>query len=111
MDEKDPYPALLGIDWALYNNAVIDLKKETMAFEVDGTQVVQPLDPYQGPRYTEPTEDSLEDKMLEQIYNLTAGRQEDYINPTVDGSVSWRSIHSFDSDSEEAMSNWQERNH
>lgn len=40
MDEKDPYPALLGIDWALYNNAVIDLKKETMAFEVDGTQVV-----------------------------------------------------------------------
>lgn len=48
--------------------------------------------------------------MLNQIYNMTAGRQEDYINPTIDGPVSWRSFHSFDSDSEEAMYNQQERN-
>nr|KUM46584.1 hypothetical protein ABT39_MTgene1686 [Picea glauca]QHR86857.1 hypothetical protein Q903MT_gene864 [Picea sitchensis] len=105
MDEKDPYPALLGIDWAFDNYAIIDLKKGTMMLEADVTSVLQPLDPYEGPWYTEPIEEGLEDTMLNQIYNLTAGRQEDYINPTIDGPVSWRSFHSFDSDSEEAMYN------
>jgi hypothetical protein len=36
MGEKDPYPTLLGIDWAYENYVVIDLKKETMTFESDG---------------------------------------------------------------------------
>jgi hypothetical protein len=27
MDESDPYPALLGIDWAFDNNVVLNLKK------------------------------------------------------------------------------------
>jgi hypothetical protein len=27
MDEKDPYPGLLGIDWAFDNSAIIYLKK------------------------------------------------------------------------------------
>ena len=52
MGDKDPYPTLLGIDWAYENYAVIDLKKDTMTFEVEGIKVVQPLDPYVGPRYT-----------------------------------------------------------
>jgi hypothetical protein len=42
MGEKDPYPALLGIDWAFDNSTVIDLKKETMTFEADGTRVYHP---------------------------------------------------------------------
>lgn len=33
--------------------------------------------------------------MLNQIYNLTAGRQEDYIFPLIDGPASWRSFHYF----------------
>jgi hypothetical protein len=52
MGDKDPYAELLGIDWAYDNYAVIDLKKDTMTFEVEGIKVVQPLDPYIGPRYT-----------------------------------------------------------
>lgn len=60
MDERDPYPTLLGIDLAFYNNDVINLKKETMTFEVDGTQVIQPLDPYQRQWYTEYTESVFE---------------------------------------------------
>jgi hypothetical protein len=55
MGDKDPYPVLLGIDWAYDNYAVIDLKKDTMTFEDEGIKVVQPLDPYVGPRYIEPT--------------------------------------------------------
>jgi hypothetical protein len=49
MGEKDPYPSFLGIDWEYNNYVVINLKKESMTFEVDGLKVVQPLDPYLGP--------------------------------------------------------------
>jgi hypothetical protein len=65
MGEKDPYPTLLGIDWAYENYAVIDLKKETMTFESDGMKVTQPLDPYQGPRYIEPTDDNMEEDVID----------------------------------------------
>jgi hypothetical protein len=27
MDDSNPYPALLGIDWAFDNNAMLNLKK------------------------------------------------------------------------------------
>jgi hypothetical protein len=48
MDESDPYPALLGIDWAFDNNVVLNLKKRQMSFETDTLHVVTPLDPYEG---------------------------------------------------------------
>jgi hypothetical protein len=35
MDESDPYPTLLGIDWAFDNNVVLNLKKRQMSFETD----------------------------------------------------------------------------
>jgi hypothetical protein len=35
MDDSDPYPALLGIDWAFDNNVVLNLKKRQMSFETD----------------------------------------------------------------------------
>jgi hypothetical protein len=40
MDERDPYTMLLGIEWDFDNNVVVDLKKETMTFGLDGTKVV-----------------------------------------------------------------------
>jgi hypothetical protein len=60
MGDKDPYPKLLVIDWAYENYLVIDLKKDTMTFEADGIKVVQPLDPYIGPRYIEPINNNME---------------------------------------------------
>ena len=33
IDDSDPYPALLGIEWAMENAAVINLKKRQMNFE------------------------------------------------------------------------------
>ena len=47
-----PYPALLGIDCAFDNQVIINLKKKTMSFEGNGIQVIGPLDPALGPRYT-----------------------------------------------------------
>ena len=54
IDDNKPFPALLGIDWAFDNLAVIDLKKKQMTFEDSRIRVIVPLDPSQGPRYTEP---------------------------------------------------------
>jgi hypothetical protein len=73
MGEKDIYPALLGIDWAYEKYVVIDLKKETMTFESDGMKVTQPLDPYQGPRYIEMTNDNMETDVIDHLYTLFFG--------------------------------------
>ena len=52
--DNRPYPALLGIDWAIGNMAIIDLKRIQMTFEDNQIRVIAPLDPFQGPRYIEP---------------------------------------------------------
>ena len=64
MGDKDPYPALLRIDLDYENYVFIDLKRDTMMFEADGIKVFQPLDPYLGPRYTEPVDNNMESKVL-----------------------------------------------
>jgi hypothetical protein len=92
MGDKDPYPALLGIDWSYDNYAVVDLKIDTMTFEDDGIKVVQTLDPYVGPRYTKTIENNMEGEDFDELYTITAGTRDDYINPTADGLVSWRRI-------------------
>lgn len=79
-----------------------------MIFEADGIRVIQPLDPYQGPRFTEPTDDRDEPGALDQLYTLTAGKREDYINPMGGGSVIWRSIQSLETSSEVAWDAWQQ---
>jgi len=33
IDDSNPYPAFLGIDWAFENMAIINLKKREMIFE------------------------------------------------------------------------------
>jgi hypothetical protein len=82
MGEKDPYPALLGIDWAYENFVVIDIKKELMTFEADGMKVTQPLDPYRGPHFMDLVEGNMEEDTLDHLYTLTIGKWADYINPT-----------------------------
>ena len=73
MGDKDPYPTLLGIDWAYENYAVIELKKDTMTFEVDRIKVVQPMDSYVGLQYMKPTENNMEGEDLDQLYTVTKG--------------------------------------
>ena len=54
IDDSNPYPALLGIEWAMANAAVINLKTRQMVFEGKDFRVILPLDPSQGEWYTEP---------------------------------------------------------
>ena len=77
----DPYPALLGLDWAIDMGGIINLKKRSMVFENEGTRVIVPLDPMEGEQYTEPVH---EEEDVDHIYKLTA-QDEDWINPTADG--------------------------
>ena len=86
--DSRPYPALLGIDWAIGNMAVINLKRRQMAFEDAYIQVIAPLDPLQGPRYIEPIRAEEEARNMDSLYQMTAN-QSDYINPTAEGNISW----------------------
>jgi hypothetical protein len=104
VDDSCPYPSLLGIDWAFDNSTVVDLNKRRMTFGKVGLRFIAPLDPDEGPRYTEPIREEDHTFELENIYKLTA-RQHDYINPIVDGNLSWRSDNTCSSDSKEAQEN------
>ena len=59
-----------------------------MLFEKEGYRVIQPLDPILGNRFVEPMEEVWDEGALDQLYNLTTGHQEDYINPMADGELS-----------------------
>ena len=48
VDDSNPYPTLLGIDWATDMNGVINLKKWKMIFVKKSLRVVVPLDPVEG---------------------------------------------------------------
>ena len=87
IDDSNPYPALLGIEWAIDNATIINLKQRWMNFEGKGLRVIVPLDPSQGERYTKPLRDEDQD-VLDHIYNITA-KEEDYVNPTTEGIMDW----------------------
>jgi hypothetical protein len=108
VDGTTPYPALLGLDWVFDNQAVINLKTRKMTFESRDYRVIAPLDPSEGERFVEPTCLDLEE--INQLYRTTT-REEDYVNPTADGVLSWRSITSCASDSDTGLENWQQRLH
>jgi hypothetical protein len=106
VDDSQPYPALMGLEWAFDNHAIINLKKREMIFEVGDLKVTAPLDPTKGKRYIEPTRGN----EIDNLYNMTA-RMDDYVNPIAYGSLIWRSISSCMSNSEEGIEHLQERMH
>jgi hypothetical protein len=87
VDDRCPYPTLLGIDWDFNYSTVVDLKKRGMTFEGDGLRFIAPLYPDEGHRYTEPIKEEDCAYELENIYKLIA-RQQDYINAMMDGNLS-----------------------
>ena len=54
VEDVDPYPALLGLDWAIDMGGIINLKNHSMIFENKGTWVIVPLDQVEGKCYAEP---------------------------------------------------------
>jgi hypothetical protein len=76
-----------------------------MMFESGEYRVIVPLDPSEGERFIEPT--FLELKEIGQLYRTTAC-DEDYVNPTADGILSWKSITSCETNSDTNLENWQQ---
>ena len=83
---------LLGIDWAIDMNGVINLKKSLC--------VVIPLDHAEGSRYIELVCDYESDDDLDYIYKIIA-RKQVWVNPIVDGQLAWERESSCTSDSDE----------
>ena len=64
------------------------MKKRKMIFEKKSLCVIIPLDPAEGSCYTEPVYDYESDDDLDCIYKITV-RDQDCVNPTVDGQITW----------------------
>ena len=54
VDDTNPYPALLGIDWAIDNQTIINFKKSILSFEDEEMRVVSPIGTFEGKIYVEP---------------------------------------------------------
>jgi hypothetical protein len=72
VDESIPFPALLGINWAFYNQSIISLNNRKVIFEARKIMVVEPLDPSDCEIYVEPMSDSVLDDDVNQLYRTTA---------------------------------------
>ena len=110
VDDTNPYPALLGIDWEIDNKSILNFKKKILSFEYFELRVVAPIDPLEGKRYVEPVNSEGHGNYLYQLYNIMSSK-EDYINPIADGNLSWWSVISCTSDSGDALENWKNRLH
>jgi hypothetical protein len=103
-----PYPTFLGLDWALDNHAIINLKTIKMIFELGEYKGVSLLDLSEGERFVAPTFLDLEE--INQLHKTTT-HVEYYVNPNVDGVLSWRIIKSCALYSYTRLEYWQQRLH
>jgi hypothetical protein len=106
VDENQPYPVLMGLEWDYDNHVIINLKRREMIFEVGDLKFIAPLDPTKGKRYLEPARGN----GIDNLSNMTVW-MDDYVNPTANGALSWRSISSCTSDSEEGLNHSHQRMH
>ena len=100
LEDGGSCPALLGIRWADDSMAVINFKNRVMTFENQDVRVIAPMDPQEGQRYIEWVKDEV-GRSWDHDYNIS----EDYIHPTVDGELGWRSASSMSYDSNDALEN------
>ena len=76
VDNRNPYPTLLGIEWATNINGMINLKKSKVIFEKKSMRVVVPLDLIEGSRYTKLVRDYDNNDELDYIYKIIAREQD-----------------------------------
>ena len=76
-----------------------------LSFEDSEIRVVAPIDLHEGQRYGQPVHSEGRGNYLDQLYNIMSSK-EYYINPTIDGKLSWQSVSSCTYDSGDALENW-----
>ena len=77
-----------------------------MIFEKKSFRIIIPLDPAEGSCYTEPVRDYESDDDLDCISKIKT-RDQDWVNPTTDGRITWDRESSCTSDSDEELERWQ----
>ena len=82
------YPGLLGIEWVIGNQTIINFKKRILTFEDVELRVVSPIDPLEGQRYVKKMNSEGQDGYMDHIYNIMYA-MDDYINMTYNGKLSW----------------------
>ena len=110
VNDTNPYPTLLGIDWVIYNQTIINFKKIILSFEDSEIRVVAPINPLEGQRYVDPVNSEGQVNYLDQLYNIMSLR-DDYINPIMDGNLKWRSVIFCTSSLDDALENQQNQLH
>ena len=70
VDDTNPYPALLVIDWEIDNQTIINFKKRILSFEDSEIRVVVPIDPLKGQRYFDNVHSEGKNIYLDQFYNI-----------------------------------------
>jgi len=76
-----------------------------LVFEQKDLRVIASLDPKVGKPYVKTIRGGISFEGLDNIYKVTT-QTKDYINPTTDGNLIWRSISSCTSNSDEGLENW-----
>jgi hypothetical protein len=66
VDDSQPYPKLMGLEWAFENQEIINLKRREMIFLVGGLKVTAPLDPTERKKYIEPSRGN----EIDNLYNM-----------------------------------------
>ena len=110
VNDTNPYPALFGIDWEIYNHTILNFKKIILSFEYPQIRMVMPIDPLEGKRYFEPVNSEGQGNCMDQLYNIMSSRKY-YINPTTDGKLNQRNVSSCTSDSGNVLENWKNMLH
>lgn len=70
IDDNSAYPTLLGIDWAIDMNIMINLKKHKIVFKKNSLCIVVPLNPSEGVNYTELVCNDESNDELDCIYKI-----------------------------------------
>jgi hypothetical protein len=83
VDDHQPHPMPMGLEWAFENKVVINMKKREMIFEVGELKVTRPLDPTEGKRYIE----TYKGNEIDNLYNMTV-KMDEYVNTNIDGALS-----------------------
>jgi hypothetical protein len=78
-----------------------------MSFEIDTLCVIAPLDPNEGDIYNELINEDAQSLIIRE-YIQHHRMQGGLCESDNDGELSWRSVHSYDTDSEDAMTRWKE---
>lgn len=110
VDERNPYPMIIGINLATDMNGVINLKKEKDDIWEEITPCSGATTPCRRTVLYKLVHDYESDDDLDYIYKIMV-QDQDWVNLTEDKRISWDHESSYTLDLDEELEHWQNRLH